>query len=542
MNYIAHTYTFDASAKTVTYEHFDSLEDILLITNLVDNVIIYQFNNPAKWGTLSNTVLTLMYDTTAMSDTDELQITISPRVFQHGNTPVQEDSEAMVVAARPAKVDRIWFTKTISGWVDTSWWVIVWSIGTGMWINQTWWNLVVTSGTTARSETIIRSNDSFLGGIRLRSRSTLSQRIANNNFIVEMVDVVGDWLAYTISSATAIAVTFPTWYLSSQNVGQSMTIGLFSGTGTFLSWRYPIASVAWDVATFTVSWFAAGSGTCSVFWASFYRLLYDGTTATNAKFDTGRNGYATGDTTATISTTASPWHLAVITGNDLVATFADQLVASSATIKQTIRASRDENIPDDVSLRLQIRILNGSTAPASTTTWTIGLVSVTNYSPQSVNIQDVRPMGTWSALPVEIMRWVALATQPVSWSVTATVTPPAPATPYFLNSAATTNGALIITGTSWLTNFYATNEGASYAYVKLYNKATAPTVGTDVPEMTIPIPPAAAWVPGSVNLPIWFIWFRFALWLGIAITRNAVFSDITAIGASEVKVKLSRTV
>lgn len=138
-------------------------------------------------------------------------------------------------------------------------------------------------------------------------------------------------------------------------------------------------------------------------------------------------------------------------------------------------------------------------------------------------------------------------TQPVSGTVTATVTagtinPVVPATPYFVNSAATTNGALILTGTSNLGAFYATNEGASVAYVKLYNKATAPTVGTDIPEMTIPIPAAANSVPGVANPFIGFHGFRFALGLGIAITRNAVYTDMTAIGAGEVKVKLSRTV
>lgn len=138
-------------------------------------------------------------------------------------------------------------------------------------------------------------------------------------------------------------------------------------------------------------------------------------------------------------------------------------------------------------------------------------------------------------------------TQPVSGTVTATVTagtvnPVVPATPYFLNSLATTNGNLILTGTSGLQAFYATNEGASVAYVKLYNKATAPSVGTDVPEMTIPVPAAASGVPGVATIPMGFHGFRFALGLGIAITRNAVHTDTTAVGASEVKVKLSRTV
>lgn len=153
--------------------------------------------------------------------------------------------------------------------------------------------------------------------------------------------------------------------------------------------------------------------------------------------------------------------------------------------------------------------------------------------------------GTYATEPIPGAQ--VSATQPVSGTVTATVTagtinPVVPATPYFVNSAASTNGALILTGTSNLSSFYATNEGASAAYVKLYNKATAPTVGTDVPEMTFPVPAAVGGVPGVANPNIGFHGFRFALGMGIAITRNAVHSDTTAVGASEVKVKLSRTV
>lgn len=159
---------------------------------------------------------------------------------------------------------------------------------------------------------------------------------------------------------------------------------------------------------------------------------------------------------------------------------------------------------------------------------------------------------TWTLVPgsyaTEVTPVVQVTgTQPVSGTVTSTVTagtinPVVPATPYFVNSAATTNGALVLTGTSNLSSFYATNEGASTAYVKLYNKATAPTVGTDIPEMIIPVPAAAAGVPGVANPNIGFHGFRFALGMGIAITRNAVYTDTTAVGASEVKVKLSRTV
>lgn len=151
--------------------------------------------------------------------------------------------------------------------------------------------------------------------------------------------------------------------------------------------------------------------------------------------------------------------------------------------------------------------------------------------------------GTYATEPIPAAQ--VSATQPVSGTVTVTagtVNPVVPATPYFVNSAASTNGALILTGTSGLQAFYATNTGASVAYVKLYNKATAPTVGTDIPEMIIPVPAAASGVPGVATLPIGFSGFRFALGLGIAITGAAADNDTTAVTAGQVRVKLSRTI
>jgi hypothetical protein len=141
-----------------------------------------------------------------------------------------------------------------------------------------------------------------------------------------------------------------------------------------------------------------------------------------------------------------------------------------------------------------------------------------------------------SALPVAVQNSLAVT------AVTTQGTPVAPATPFILNSAASTNGALILTGTSGLHAFYATNTGATAAYVKLYNKATAPTVGTDVPAMILPIAAAVAGVPGVALLPIGYQGFRFALGLGIAITGGAADADTTAVAAGQVKVMLSRTV
>jgi len=70
------SYTFDASLKTVTFSDYTSisLDGVLLITNVTDGIGIFQFNSPTLGGTVAANVLTLEYDTTTMSDTDNLQI------------------------------------------------------------------------------------------------------------------------------------------------------------------------------------------------------------------------------------------------------------------------------------------------------------------------------------------------------------------------------------------------------------------------------------------------------------------------------------
>jgi hypothetical protein len=75
-------YTFDASEKTVTHADFSdlTLEGIQLITNTTDQVIIYNFADSAKGGTLSTDTLTLEHDTTSMDDTDKLMILVDDAV------------------------------------------------------------------------------------------------------------------------------------------------------------------------------------------------------------------------------------------------------------------------------------------------------------------------------------------------------------------------------------------------------------------------------------------------------------------------------
>lgn len=72
------SYSFDKTAKTVTFSGLQddiTLANILLITNVTANTIIYNFADSTKGAvSFNNNTLTLDYDTSAMANTDVLQI------------------------------------------------------------------------------------------------------------------------------------------------------------------------------------------------------------------------------------------------------------------------------------------------------------------------------------------------------------------------------------------------------------------------------------------------------------------------------------
>ena len=76
MKVLFQDYTFNAATKQITFNTTDvvKLEQVLVVTNVTDNTIIYNFADVAKGGSIANNVLTLIFDTTSMSDTDSLQI------------------------------------------------------------------------------------------------------------------------------------------------------------------------------------------------------------------------------------------------------------------------------------------------------------------------------------------------------------------------------------------------------------------------------------------------------------------------------------
>jgi hypothetical protein len=104
---------------------------------------------------------------------------------------------------------------------------------------------------------------------------------------------------------------------------------------------------------------------------------------------------------------------------------------------------------------------------------------------------------------------------------------------YTVNSGATTNAASIKATGANLYGLSVMNASATTKYVRLFNLATAPTVGTSVPIMVVAVPATSSkeieYVPA----------LRFATGLAVAITGGAAATDSTAVAAGDVQLLVS---
>lgn len=130
-------------------------------------------------------------------------------------------------------------------------------------------------------------------------------------------------------------------------------------------------------------------------------------------------------------------------------------------------------------------------------------------------------------LQSEMQQW--LATQPVSGTVTNI-----PATGQGSSTAlrrlltADTNAANVKNGAGVIGHLSVYNDSATKFYLKMYNKASAPTLASDVPDMTIP-------VNANSNVQIdcgpWGL--RYATGISIAVVRGIGDTDTTAVAAND---------
>lgn len=105
------------------------------------------------------------------------------------------------------------------------------------------------------------------------------------------------------------------------------------------------------------------------------------------------------------------------------------------------------------------------------------------------------------------------------------------ATTFTLVSAATTNATSVKASAGTLLMLSATNNSATVAFLKLYNKASAPTVGTDTPVLTFMLP-----ANGGTNVAIPATGLNFSTGIAYALTALATTADTTAVALSQVQV------
>ena len=139
----------------------------------------------------------------------------------------------------------------------------------------------------------------------------------------------------------------------------------------------------------------------------------------------------------------------------------------------------------------------------------------------TVNLSAAQTLATVTT--VATVTSVAASTPAVSTTTAAT-----------LSSAAGTNATLVKGSAGNLYSVTASNVGAAAAFLKVFNLATAPTVGTSVPFLTIPIAPS-----GVANITFGSQGMRMSAGVSFSITNLVADADATAIAAAQVKVAIA---
>ena len=223
-------YLFDASAREVVIPGGIQREQLILITNVTDNKVIYNFSDPELTATtysiqtdirnVTTTRVVLAYDTTAMSDTDKLQIIYDD--FEETIKPAETYMDAVnksKVAEPQSQID----TDFEYGTQDTKWEALA-MINNNPFAYKSQDPIVITdvqAVQNSREITVsVDTNQSTrpAAGTAIYIRDTTFPG-ANGVFIVDGTSGVSDF-TYTAKYD---------WTLSSGGIWQSARTALYSG-------------------------------------------------------------------------------------------------------------------------------------------------------------------------------------------------------------------------------------------------------------------------------------------------------------------------
>lgn len=337
-------------------------------------------------------------------------------------------------------------------------------VGAGMAVTVGAGGLTVTTGTTNGSETILTSVDSFEVPVLASFGLKLSQKIAGQDFMLELVaddDLNAD----------------------ANQVGVDETV--------------------------VAAWRISGS---------------DSTTTTVARAEV-RNGQAaraqSGNITVASETSDGVFDIAI---DEDEVWFYNKAIDSTSSKAATYK--RDSVSPHPGKrYRLRYRIKN-TAVPASSTAFTSLFCTAREITSTQVELRaPIAGASAAEALPVTVANTpnVTLGSTALATSTTVTGTTIAK-----VLSAATTNAANLKNAAARLYGYHLANTSAAWKFVRIYNKATAPTVGTDSPALVIPLAPGATAVVHH-TVPV-----SFGTGLGISITGASPDLDATAVAVGDV--------
>lgn len=213
-------------------------------------------------------------------------------------------------------------------------------------------------------------------------------------------------------------------------------------------------------------------------------------------------------------------------GTDWIAMNSTSLVnVTTGAYSATIPSAAKQIYQADIAGFAYFRVTATPTAMTGTATVYLRATNATGL----VGIDNPLPPGTNALGSMSVSSGTITTVSTVTNPIKITGVASGGATTYLLISAATTNSTLISTGAHTLYSINAYNNGATAAYVKIYAKATAPTVGTDTPIKSIMLPAG-----GGSNIVLPTQGDVVALGLGLGITGGAANSDTTAVALSQV--------
>lgn len=325
--------------------------------------------------------------------------------------------------------------------------------------------LVIATGVNANDETLLTSKAMFTIPCRFQVGLALSQRIVNQEFRVEFV---------SCDPATGVV--------------------------------YPVG----DVNYHQMGW------------------MLDGATTTQGKYEVTNSGILLQSVASTITSPAALITFEGIAESD-ACRFAQRVLDTIGSSKVN-SFRRDQNLPDpNLTYKLRIRFKNTG-VPASSTNMTLAYALVNDYNELLTEViggQGNNESGT--SIPVTVNNTTAVTSNATAMQAPSTSNTTTPAGNNLkVLSAATTNATSTKTTAGKLMSVLVGNNGAGWAYLKFYNKASAPTVGTDTPTEIIPIPPGQ-----TVHfLPI--VAIQFSTGIAWAITGGSADADTTAVAAGQV--------